>query len=686
MTGPITLRAEAPDGTVKTTVGADTAAKGSTLTGSFPHASIALSRGEWATLDDALDRRNDHLIIEDPSDGSDWAGGRFDGAGDGGGGGGQIRGATVQGGAGTRTIRIASFALDFVDAEPSSPESVYQNVADSTIVQDVVDAVPTVSTGTVETIASALSMTFSNADRAKQLQDIVEAAGGEIRWHPDATLDYVGRVGADRNLTLSPSNQNVIGQPEITEESRDNVTHIKGFGAQQGSNQVTATAVADSYAGGRKIWRKYENKDVIEQSRLQSIIDRQVTEYDGEPTRLDIRATVVDEQLSLGDRVTVRLPDDGIDRMLRIIELAERLTKRGREYVALLSNRLATRGDPAGTQTDLQRFNRGFQGFVDRDNFRAVGRQPISASYNAVGEYQYPDDVVREERAEITVVSLPYRAYVSPAGHTHDVSVTHPQHSHGVSVSHPKHTHDVSATSGSSTSPSTTDFPNNDGGVVTVSATSGSDVDTYTVGNPTFLVSSLINVRNASSGQRSLEISLNNRTTGESGIVDTNPIEMAADETVVVSGIVPGNVNGDDLAWNVYNISGSDASVDFETHYLEMGRHDHDISTTSSAELGTTSTETSDASLGATESTTTGSTAAFEPGLNEFAGETASNVDVLVGGSEVASNIGSGEFRTTVDISGEFSPGTNDIEIASDSLGFVTAIVQTELFRRGQSN
>jgi hypothetical protein len=62
-----------------------------------------------------------------------------------------------------------------------------------------------------------------------------------------------------------------------------------------------------------------------------------------------------------------------------------------------------------------------------------------------------------------------------------------------------------------------------------------------------------------------------------------------------------------------------------------------------------------------------------------------SGVDLKIDGSTVASDIGSGEFTHTEDITGEFVGGVNDIELTSDSIGFVTAIVKTQTHRRGET-
>jgi len=72
-----------------------------------------------------------------------------------------------------------------------------------------------------------------------------------------------------------------------------------------------------------------------------------------------------------------------------------------------------------------------------------------------------------------------------------------------------------------------------------------------------------------------------------------------------------------------------------------------------------------------------------QPGLKEFSSETAESADRLVNQELVATDIGSGEFTTVVDASGEFVPGDNTITLGSDTLGLVNLTVRTELFRKG---
>ncbi|WP_137288623.1 hypothetical protein [Natronorubrum halophilum] len=427
MTG-ITLRVDDSDGTTKTTVTAQNAEKVEALKGEMDHGEVVLSREAWSDVDDVLERRTDHLVVDEPTSADPYFSGRFD---------------DDKRGDGTVTVSIAGYERDSKDAQPTGANVVYQNVTDSSVVGDLLDLVPTLEAGTVETLATNLSMSFSYAEPSKANRDTAEATGAELRYNYDQTVDYVDRRGSDRpEVVLSPESQTIVGSLEITEDAREEVTHIRGFGAQSGPDQVTAEAVADSYDGGKQIWRKYENKDIQETSRLQRIIDQMVDEYDGEPRHLEVKASVAGVDVDVGDRVTVQIPREGIDRTLRVMKRRSILGTAGAVLELVLSNRLLTRSN-SGRQNrkDLQRFNRGYQGFVDRAQ--------ITSGWNPAGDgtpqelvvVNWPDDIVEEHDVTLAVQGRAWRSPVTPLSHSHSVSIS--SHSHGFEIDIPEHEHGI---------------------------------------------------------------------------------------------------------------------------------------------------------------------------------------------------------------------------------------------------
>jgi hypothetical protein len=460
----------------------------------------------------------------------------------------------------------------------------------------------------------------------------------------------VNRLGTDKpNTAISSTGQTIVNKLNVTEDSRDPVTHIRGLGAQQGDQQVTATDTIASYStGDRKVWRKYENKDIVEQSRLQEIVSRLADEYDAERRRVTVEAGLVDVDVSLGDRVTVDLPENDINRLLRIVSLRE-IIDSGRRFIATLTNREVERGGAKKRRDDLQRFNSGWQGFVDRD-VDSYGWQPVTATVNAQRPYPYPDDVAREDVAEVVVNSIPYRAYSSggAAGgdHFHQVPVT------------------------------ITSQPQTDSDKVEEAASSFSS--TF-IDDTSFEVLTTISPTNSCERLNvNLEqLGLSNTVGLEWRLYNTDTFEYFPDDSVATVNTrapagsisstridIPADVSGDNIEVQVQSDDSSSAVTPRVVWWTD-GEHIH----------GVDDTETTDASGDHTHP--------VEPGLEEFPAETASGVDLVVNGNTVATDIGSGEFTTTVDISGQLTAGDNTIEAVSDTLGLINLTVRTQLFRQG---
>lgn len=95
-------------------------------------------------------------------------------------------------------------------------------------------------------------------------------------------------------------------------------------------------------------------------------------------------------------------------------------------------------------------------------------------------------------------------------------------------------------------------------------------------------------------------------------------------------------------------------------------------------------TVTSDSGGGTTETTDTA--AGVSPGIEETA-DVPGGCDVLVNGTTVATDVGTGTFETTVDISGELTRGAwNMIEVTSDSLGHVQATISIDGYKQIGAN
>lgn len=622
MTQP-TLIIEDSSGATKATLEADTAEKTEEYR-QMDRAQAVVDVDEWNAV--SLNNRSDRLTIKRP-DGSTLFGGRYDDD--------QREGDVV-------VVKIASYQRDAIDAEPTKPNLTLQNTADSEVIQTVlIDAVPTLSAGTVDTLAPALSYSFPNSSRARVGKTVTAATGGELRYNADRTVDYKDRLGSDLGLTVSPDNRNVVGEPRVARDVRDDVTHIKGFGAGDGPNQVQAEAVAPSYSGGRQVWREFEDTDIKEASRLQATIDRLVTELDGEPRKTTVEATLIGVDVELGDRLQVTLPDHGIDRQLRITRLTERYGEVGKEYITTLTNRQADDDLEGNQREDVQRFNRGYQGFVDRVQAGGDSRQPVSSALNSQSTRVYPDDVVREDVARVLVEGLPYRAYSGGAANNPAFSVG--------------------------------DRAEVGGGFTTID---GSDT-WFTLADinpsltaPSQMVHIYVFVQQLDAsfpGPRgiSLRLAFDAGSDGywpdpDGSPLQTMPVGTAIDSDETITTFSP-SLAGDFGELGQLELQ---AKLNFTaSKTLELS---------SQLRLEFDDVHTHPPSAGVVE---------------DFDGEIfyPSNCDVLVNGNSqgVSLGDGSGTFREFVDIRGELQPGVNVIQVTSDTRGHVRTTVETELFRRG---
>lgn len=466
----------------------------------------------------------------------------------------------------------------------------------------------------------------------------------DVRYRDDRTVDFLNREGSDKpGVVVSSTEQTIVEELTVEDNSRDPVTHVRGLGAQQGTEQVEASAVVSSYSSGdRQVWRKYTNKDIVQADRMQEIVDRLAAEYSSERRRLRVEAKLVDVDVGLGDRVQVTLPSHDIDRMLRITEFTEVLDS-SQQYVVTLTNRDVERGGDRKRRDDLQRFNAGDQGFVDRDT-DAYGWQPVTASVNARRPYPYPDDVVAEQVAEVTIDSIPYRAYSQGAASGGGVATTTAENTEQSQV--------VSSQSDQQNQSIET-FWQTISTYSTTALTAESYVPYGFKMTSDEITQVYVRVYDSAAGEYypGPNGNVHYLTAAQSGSA------FAADgQSGMIA--VPGDASDKNLELQVK----ADTSISMNIVSYLIGRsvHEHNIDLPS---------HTHDP----------------QPGLIEFSGETASGVDLIVNGTVVATDVGSGQFSETVDVSGYLTAGENTIEASSDSLGLVNLTVQTQLFRSGES-
>jgi len=686
----ITLHVDDQNHERKLSVDAASAEKVEEIRGEVDHATVTLERDTWRDVDNILERRTDHLVVDDGS--GTWFAGRYD--------------DDSKGDDATIDVRIAGYERDALDAEPLGDNVVYQNIDDSTIVGDLVGQVGTLQVGTVETIDSSLSMSFSYANPSKALRDTEEAGGGELRFNYDQTVDYVSRLGADKpGVILSPAERTIIGEPEVVKDGRENVTHIRGFGAQSGPDQVTAKAVASSYSGGKQVWREYENKDIKEKSRLEKILEQRISEIENEPTHIEVEATALGVDVDLGDRVTVTLPEEGIDRMLRVVSRREILEATGVSFVLSLTNRLLT-GEDRGRKArkDLQRFNRGYEGFVSRDQTASGWDAAGDGTPQELVVVNWPDDIIEEQDVTLAVQGRAWRSPVDPQPHDHDLEISLDPHAHDVTVDTSDHEHPVNVLT---TSEDNADF--------TDVVAGGSNIEYPTV-NENW--STIHNFSPSTTDQISLMIVNMTVLHDDSGQSDAIPITVRLyDSTDGVyypgtagfnAAAVPFRLDGgpsnltflvsSDVSNHAFEVQAQTTgpySIDLATQvqYAAAGAHNHtlDFSTQTDQDGGESIFETTDGGGGVVKTETTDTTAgAAASVITTFQGNQyyPSDVTIEVNGTQVGTVTGdaNSDWTETIDLKGELDPGLNTITATPSTRGEVNLVLASELFRRGRTS
>lgn len=586
---------------------------------------------------------------------------------------------TLRGGAEVELVcdSLERFALD---AEPSGGGLVYDPAADTRIVTDAIDDCPKLSAGTIEEVDGATTQVFSYASPAKRIRTVAESVGGEVRYNPDGTVDYVAQLGRDRTesatgVVLAPAEQNISGEFRPERDAGDKrVTHLKLLGAGEGSSQVEANIVpdtdpydyegddtyanvrrysADHWTGGeREAWDTRINKDITDGGTLADHGEVLISEFNAE--YVDIEITVEDYEVQRGDVWTLRHPDEQVDRDLRAVKVERIADSDGVRFKTTFSNRRLTRQpEQQREQKDVDRYNMAFEGTNVTMN-TSGGRQPVSANHNYQFSIYYPDEVKYEHRIKLQVAGLPYRAYSEGAeaagSHSHRVSI--PSHDHSVDVDIPSHSH-----------PITIDLPSHD-----------HDVDINIPSHDhKFSYSVLDHSHDLLESQYLTSGTYNGDSVEDHDHQYTSPYGVSK------------NVSNPDTTSTTTNGGGGVA----KTVSSDGGGGVLQETTTDSGGETVTST-TTDYAGDTTQTTRSGGshTHAPQPGIIESFNGTRhypSNCDVIVNGTNIGEALGdgSGRFEETVDLEGHLIPGQfNRIEVSSESLGHVMAAIDVDVYRQ----
>jgi len=543
---------------------------------------------------------------------------------------------------------------------------------DAALVTALIGEVDTWTAGTVQDLSGPLSFVFSHAHRHEALRRIETNVPGEVRFRDFGTVDYVDRLGSDRtaDVTLSPTEETIENAITITDRGRElDGTHIRVLGAHEGEAQRFVNLVPEDdpatyenevrYSTPRWTeeadtdWDRWSNKDVADQATL----EEEAAALGEELAEPLVKAeTVVPEEvgLSVGDTVRVVKPDADLDRAMRVHRLTRtvgRFNDAESDAAVLdkvqLSTRTTLQTDDDAVLEEIRKFNTGFQG-----SSVAVTGGPVVDAVDS-GQpltfgFRYPD-IEFENTAEIQIRGESYRidSQGAAAGgdHTHDVTIgsTTNDNTEYSRVDERSESLSLDLNEGWNTLDSWDPFGSTSEAYVNVTLGDFiglSDGDIATIN---------VRVYNVDQG----EYYPNQAGTG---IIITRSSEIDNFGTGNVNIGIPGDLVSDTLELQVeldYDLGSGSLKPRINIDWVSYGQHQHVFGTvTSSDGSGDHSHDP-------------------QPGIYTT-GDTPDNVDVAVNGTEVATNVGSGTFETTVDIAGELTPDAwNTITISSDALGRV---------------
>ena len=610
----INLRIEQPDGTLFR-LPADSYNEHSAYDEQWK-VDLTVPRFEWVAIQDRIDDINDEFYIEKGD--SDIFGGR-------------LADYDTQGP--DTHLQIGNWETDSRDAKPTDGDESWLNVTDIEVIQDAISQVPTLQEGTLDQLKSSLSFRFPHSSQAKKMRKVLPASGGEIRYNPDQTVDYLDRLGEERSEVISPENRNIVESFKVTEHTVDKVTHLKGLGHGMGDYQLQVTEVSDAYDGGKEVWRKYKNKEITEVQEMEAVLEERINEYEDQEFT-EVSTTIEGLDVSLGDTFRVVSERYGFDKSLRVVELNRIIDSDGERFDCLLSSRRLTRGDHASKQRqDVERFNEAYQG-VATVLSASGGRQMVDDGLPWEESFFYPSDVKDVLSLQIEVTGLAYRGYTLGAAaaggeHSHEVTLSIDDHTHSVDVD--DHSHSVSI--GSHTH--TVDFmaPYHEHEIegdssATTSFDDGHDHEYFAAIKATDVTSAIEETETTSSGGSTTET-----TSSGGGFFETT--------------------------------SGGGGFTSSETTTDEAGVHDHEPQP---GILESFDIYNEDGEV--TETNVT-----FYP----------SNCDVVINNTSMGVSLGDGEgtFQEVIEVDPDLlSPGFNTIQVTTDTLGSVNATLGADLFRQ----
>lgn len=534
---------------------------------------------------------------------------------------------------------------------------------DDTLIDEAIDATPELTKGTRENLLSGETFIFSGVTQLKKARTVAEAAGGELVFNPDLSVDYVDTRGTDKTgTTLSPANGSFVENTFTVDRDGASgaTTHLRVFGIGQGTHQLEANIVpadeSDSFTnqatyvnadwsdGDAEIWDTLPNKDLKNVNALQAWGQTLIEDLQEEEVR--VSTVVKGATVELGDEFRIVHPEEGVDEDLRAVEVTKLLGTAGTRYEVIFSNYSVGHRDNVSEQAkDTGRYNLAYEG--DWGILHASpGRGPVDSTHDYILKLDYPDDVAIETDAKIVIDGLNYRAYSSGAQTT-------------------------AATSDTSTTPAPLQAQNSDSDVdVSLTADTENAIDTVTPSNDTQWLQAGVIIEN----QKSSTVGFNVTVEGTGNFVEYPAsgnggwffnIESGGRMPLFIT--IPGNWNGETATIQVEPV-GESATIDYISYFKAQGTHTHSVDHSHDPAAGIHDFDGSD-------TLPSGATAtAHYP----------ENVDVVVNGNSEGTSFGdgTGEFHAVHDISNTLTAGENTIALTSDGLGHLDAYVTAEVFRR----
>lgn len=612
---------------------------------------------------------------------------------------------------------------------------------DDELFTDLIGDVSEWSEGTISSFTGPMTYVFNHAHRHDALRRIERNVPGELRFRDRGTIDYVQELGDDKSdsLELSSAAGNLEQSISITERGRQlDGTHIRVLGTHEGEAQIFANLVPDAdpqsyenevrYTSPRwdsaedTDWDRWTNKEVSDQETIYEEAESLGEELKEE--LVEAKAIVSGVDLTLGDYVQVVKDDADLDRRMRVHRIKTVSQGATVRDELLLSTRTTLRRDDSEQLRDIQQWNTGFQG---SSVWSTVGPMEQNVDVNEPLEMQfYYPNIEFENKAELFISSEPYRYYVTPVAHDHDVTIpfSNLDHFHDVDIpfSDLDHFHDVDipfsnldhdhSAQGHEHTVNDITAENTEQAIVEdreelgatfIGTTSWSIADSFSITSPTSAVICYVSFENSVD----VDVFRFRLTEGINTWPITNGVTVRTDGEdgqVTVPIFAWGDFNGSSIDLEVKSDNASSATLDIV--WNAIGTHEHNLVTTtenvaevietqffndtiesSETEFFNDTVQSSETEFFNDTVETSDTTPGVDVGVQTTA-ETASNVDVLVNGTQVASNIGTGNFTEQIDLRGDFTTGTDNlVEITTDSPGRFFATLNIDAYKQiGKTN